>query len=360
MTHRRLLLLDFDGTITQDDSLASLIALSIEALPPSPSPSPSPPASPLHQQNPPSPPTTPDPITTNHNHNPPSKPTTARTTTTPPNPIPTPPNKPALAALWTEIVRDYLAAHAAHRASYRPPAEARSTLAAELEFLESVGPIERASVRRVGEAGFFAGLGAEVLRGVGRRAFELGCQARGGGCESGGGGEGVRVRKGFGEFLGRYGGGGGGEKGWDVAVVSVNWSGAFIKGVVEAASGNGGIRRVVANGIGFPEGMVEGPPELGKEPLCTAGDKLRAMKSVTGGLEEQKVVYFGDSATDLACLVAADLGVVMADDGETKLLKILARIGVEVPHVREAREGDKLVWGRDFKEVLQSGVMERI
>jgi phosphoserine phosphatase len=170
--------------------------------------------------------------------------------------------------------------------------------------------------------------------------------------------------------LGRYGGGGGGggssgsesegEKGWDVAVVSVNWSGAFIKGVVEAASGNGGIRRVVANGIGFPDGMIEGPPELGKEPLCTAGDKLRAMDSVKSGLDKQKVVYFGDSATDLACLVAADLGVIMADDGETKLLKILARIGFEVPHVQEAREGDKLVWGRDFEEVLQSGVMERI
>ncbi|EAQ89339.1 hypothetical protein CHGG_05958 [Chaetomium globosum CBS 148.51] len=328
MTHPRLLLLDFDGTITQDDSLASLIALAIEALPSYLSPSPS--SSPPHQQNPPSPPTT---------------------ITTPPHK-----DKPALTSLWTAIVHDYLAAHAAHRASYRPAAEERATLAAELAFLESVAPVEQASVRRVGEAGFFRGLGEGRLEEVGRRAVRLGCQ--GGETEGG-----VRVRKGLGEFLGRFGGGGGGNddgKGWDVAVVSVNWSGAFIKGVVEAAGGNGGIRRVVANGIGFPGGMIEGPPELGKEPLVTAGDKLRAMKSAKSGLEGEKVVYFGDSATDLACLVAADLGVVMADDGETKLLKILARIGFEVPHVQEAAESDQLVWGRDFEEVLQSGVMERI
>ncbi|KAH6628016.1 hypothetical protein F5144DRAFT_653786 [Chaetomium tenue] len=346
MTPPRLLLLDFDGTITQDDSLASLIALAIEALPSSLSPSPS--SSPPHQQNPPSPPTTPKPTTTTDPTT--TNPTPETTTTAPPT------NKPALTTLWTTIVHDYLAAHAAHRASYRPLAEDRTTLPEELAFLESVAPVEQASVRRVGEAGFFRGLGEGNLEGVGGRAVRLGCQ----GGESEGG---VRVRKGFGEFLGKFGGGDGrgdGGKGWDVAVVSVNWSGAFIKGVVEAASGNGGIRRVVANGIGFPGGMIEGSPELGKEPLVTAGDKLRAMESVKSGLEGEKVVYFGDSATDLACLVAADLGVVMADDGETKLLKILARIGFEVPHVQEAAEGDQLVWGRDFEEVLQSGVMERI
>ncbi|KAH6854621.1 hypothetical protein B0I37DRAFT_422258 [Chaetomium sp. MPI-CAGE-AT-0009] len=301
------LLLDFDTTITQSDTLSSLITLAIHASPLSP---------PSEKER-----------------------------------------KTTLTTLWSDIVRDYLAAHAAHRAAYRPPAAERTTLAAELDFLESVAPVERASVARVGGAGFFAGLDGGVLEGIGRRAVELG---RGEG-EGGDGDVGVRVRRGLGELLGRYGGGGGdGGKGWDVAVVSVNWSGAFIKGVVEAGSGNGGIKRVVSNEIGFPDGVIEGPRELGKEPLVTAGDKLRAMESLKSGLAEEKVVYFGDSATDLACLMEADLGVIMADDGESKLLKLLARIGFEVPHVQDAGEGDKLVWGRDFEEVLQSGVMDRI
>jgi soluble P-type ATPase len=84
------------------------------------------------------------------------------------------------------------------------------------------------------------------------------------------------------------------------------------------------------------------------------------MKSLREGMEEERVVYFGDSTTDQACLVEADLGVVMADDGGSKLLKTLERINLTVPHVGEARAENKLVWARDFQEVLQSGVMDRI
>ena len=114
---------------------------------------------------------------------------------------------------------------------------------------------------------------------------------------------------------------------------------------------------MVSNSIAWPGGRIQGPS--GTEPLVTAGDKLRAMESLTARLKEEKVVYFGDSTTDLACLVGADLGVVMADDAESKLLRTLKRIGLDVLHVGEPWvEGRKLVWARDFDEVLQSGVME--
>jgi hypothetical protein len=105
---------------------------------------------------------------------------------------------------------------------------------------------------------------------------------------------------------------------------------------------------------------VQGPKELGGGVLDTAGDKLRAMRTVVDGGERRRVVYFGDSTTDLACLVEADLGVVMADDGESKLLRALRRIGFEVPHVGECKDGSKLGWARDFDEVLESKVMDRI
>jgi 2-hydroxy-3-keto-5-methylthiopentenyl-1-phosphate phosphatase len=357
----RLLLLDFDGTITQHDTLNTLVSLAIASDPQSPDPGSG------SGPNPnPTPGTTTDnnnnSSNSNNNHNPSQ---TQKQTQTQ--------NQQHLTALWSEIVRDYVAAHEAHRAAYHTPAERRTTLGQELACLESVEHGERASVGRVGKGGFFRGLGGAghgggggggegdrgVLEGIGRRA--VGCFARNAGEGDGedvGAAGAVKLRKGFGEFLGVQG-----DRGWDLAVVSVNWSGEFIKGVVEGGCelGQGSrVRKVVANGIGYPDGRVEGPSELGGEPLVTAGDKLRAMKSLREGMEEERVVYFGDSTTDLACLVEADLGVVMADDGGSKLLKTLERINFTVPHVGEAGAENKLVWARDFEEVLQSGVMDRI
>ncbi|KAK4240671.1 hypothetical protein C8A03DRAFT_41784 [Achaetomium macrosporum] len=317
---RHLLLLDFDGTITQHDTLDSLVSLAITA--------------PRPQAN-----------DGNDGDD----------------------RSSALTALWQEIVRDYVAAHARHVAGYTPPTEERTTLELELAFLESLKVVEAASAGRVSRAGFFSGLSGEELEELGRRAVALGvathsCSGGDGGAGENGEGNGekgaVRVRKGLGEFVERMGG----EEGlWDLAVVSVNWSGRFIKGVVAGSCPAGDrVRRIVANGIRWPDGDIEGPQELGGEPLATAGDKLRAMRSLREGLEEKKVAYFGDSTTDLPCLIEADLGVIIAGDGESKLLKTLRRLGFEAPHVREAGAESNLVWAKDFAEVLRSGVMDRI
>ncbi|KAK3311141.1 uncharacterized protein B0T15DRAFT_571569 [Chaetomium strumarium] len=317
---QHLLLLDFDGTITQHDTLHSLVSLAIAASRPRAS---------------------------KHDNDDRSS---------------------ALTALWEEIVRDYVAAHARHLAGYSPPAEERTTLELEVAFLESLKSVEAASAARVSRAGFFRGLSGDGLEELGRRAVTLGTATHGGsnGGGNGGGEDGkgngekgaVKVREGLAEFVERMGG----EEGmWDLAVVSVNWSGRFIKGVVEGSCRAGDrIRRIVANGISWPHGDIQGPDDLGGKPLATAGDKLRAMRSLREGLKEQKVVYFGDSTTDLPCLIEANLGVIMADDVESKLLKTLRRVGFEAPHVGEAGPGSSLVWARDFHEVLRSGVMERI
>jgi 2-hydroxy-3-keto-5-methylthiopentenyl-1-phosphate phosphatase len=316
---RHLLLLDFDGTITQHDTLDSLVSLAIAA---------SRPEANKHDDD-------------------------DRTS--------------ALTALWEEIVRDYVAAHARHVAAYSPTAEERTTLGLELAFLESLKSVEAASADRVSRAGFFRGLDGNGLEELGRRAVTLGTATHGsrwgddGGDEDGkgSGGKGAaRAREGLAKFVERMGG----EEGmWDLAVVSVNWSGRFIKGVLEGSCRAGDkVRRIVANGISWPDGSIQGPDDLGGEPLATAGDKLRAMRSLREGWKEQKVVYFGDSTTDLPCLIEANLGVIMADDVESKLLKTLRRIGFEAPHVGEAGPENSLIWARDFDEVLRSGVMERI
>ncbi|KAL2129849.1 hypothetical protein VTI74DRAFT_7215 [Chaetomium olivicolor] len=330
MPTRNLLMLDFDGTITAHDTLAALVSLCI-----------------AHQ---------------------PAK----ATKTSPPEPD----RSRLLSALWDEIVRDYVADHEAHVAAYTPRAEERTTLAQELTYLESLRAVEDKSVARVGMAGFFRGMDAARMRALGGVACvrgkgivakdgEDGDEGEvGGGVDDGGDGVdgkgkggAVRLRKGFLPFIAEMTS----HEEWDVAVVSVNWSGEFIRGVLEAGSQYGRrVKKVVANGIGLPDGLVKGPEELGGEPLVTAGDKLRAMRSLKVGMGEQSVVYFGDSTTDLACLVEADLGVVMADDGGSKLLRTFERVGLEVLHVGVAEEGSRLVWARDFEEVLESKVMERI
>lgn len=343
MALRRLLLLDFDGTITKHDTLASLVTLAIAA----------------------------------------SSTSTVGAGSQDQAAIATHQQKQR--ALWDQIVRDYVAAYRAHVTNYTTAAgageteERRTTLRQELAFLESTREVERASVARVSRAGFFAGLNAPALERLGWEAVRLasplpapssssghGKNGSGSGDGDGDGsleeekGEGaVRLKKGVGRFLEQQG-----RDGWDVAVVSVNWSREFIRGVVEAGCtwgpGAERVRRVVANGIRFPSGQVEGPEELGGEPLVTAGDKLRAMESLRQKLADEKMVYFGDSTTDLACLMEADLGVIMADSAESKLLNTLKRIGQEAPHVTDAKTDSKLVWARDFDEVLQSGVMARV
>ena len=366
-TKMPLLLLDFDGTITQHDTLHPLVTLAISSSSPTSSSLPTPSTSSTIS--------TPN-TTSNHN----STPTTAHSHDHDDN-------HERLNALWEKIVRDYVADHAAHLDSYSPRPDERTTLEQELAFLESLGEVERKSVERVSGAGFFRRLLESGVGGVGSGGGKEGLDGRLTGAGVGGVGgekeaeEGIRerkgegesplqwlgreavktkkveVRKGFGEFMkdikGRE------EQGWEVAVVSVNWSGGFIRGVVGEGCGEVITKeKVVANAIGSPEGRVEGPVELGGAVLVTAGDKLRGMKSLKK--DKERVVYFGDSTTDLACLVEADLGIVIADDGESKVLKTLRRVGLEVPHVGDCDSGSKLVWARDFGEVIQSKVMDGI
>ncbi|KAL2266620.1 hypothetical protein VTJ83DRAFT_5972 [Remersonia thermophila] len=356
----RLLLLDFDGTITQHDTLDALISLAIAHSTSSPTP-------PSQRES--------DPEPGNEG--------AAQQTRT----------QEDLTTVWQAIVADYITACEAHRASYRPATHQRTSIEQELEFLESWEPVERASVARVSAAGFFRGLGgvggregegsqdeekgaqgAGMLMRLGREAA-LAASGAGSGSDPARGAESlgeritVELRKGFGELMARAG-----AAGWEAAVVSVNWSDEFIRGVMQAgcdsyrgggasskSSGDGWPGKVLANTVRLPEGQILGPQELGGEPLVTAGDKLRAMRWLIKDREEApKVIYVGDSTTDLACLVEADLGIVIAGDRESKLLKTTERVQLQVPHVAEADEGSRFVWARDFEEVLRSGVLERI
>jgi soluble P-type ATPase len=102
------------------------------------------------------------------------------------------------------------------------------------------------------------------------------------------------------------------------------------------------------------DGTITGP-EFFNGRMTNAREKKEALKHLIKE-KDGKVVYFGDSTTDMECLLAG--GVVISDDEESSLLKTLKRIGVNVPHVGENSERDgKVKWARDFREVLDSGLL---
>ncbi|KAK4458597.1 HAD-like domain-containing protein [Cladorrhinum samala] len=284
---------------------------------------------------------------------------------------------PRAGPIWDDIVTKYVADHADHLSSYKPEACDRTTLTQELEYLASLGSVEQKSVERVAGLGVFAAIPGEEFRAFGEKIVDRGeseTGAKGGGVAVHGDEDGeaeaaekVKLRRGLHGFLDWAG-----KRGWEFGVVSVNWSREFIEGVLlDREEELGGGRRIKANSINWPAGRVEGY-EQDKKVLMTVEDKVRAMRDLVveikgeGGQEEEgernkgKVVYFGDSTTDIGCLIEADLGVVMADEDGSKLLKTLRRVGMEVAHVKDFKGKKGLVWARDFEEVLESRVMERL
>ncbi len=240
--------------------------------------------------------------------------------------------------------------------------------------------MERASVERVEAAGLFRGVGARDVEAAAARAVE---------------GGGVGLRAGVEGLLGRVlrsgGGGGGGGGGGTVCVVSVAWSRRFIYGVLEGwarregwGGGGGGwvvgdvevrANEIEGGGLDRVFGAAGG--------IWTAGDKVRVMRDVVeaaatvaaaaaaGGVESaSRTIYIGDSTTDLACLLEADVGICIRDEAMTEeqreLQGTLKRVGVECLHVGRFKDGDvedggkRLWWARDFEEVCQSGVTDEL
>ncbi|KAM3532032.1 hypothetical protein NHJ13051_000408 [Beauveria bassiana] len=238
---------------------------------------------------------------------------------------------------WDALLQAYLADNDAYRAQFDTPA-ARTTAAQELRFLSGLADVERASLRRVGEAALFKGLGPAAMRHIGADAVANGD---------------VQLRPGLARLVARAR-----EKGWPVSVVSVNWSSEFIRGVVGDVlrdDGDGDGDEVVSNSTREEDGAIRGPDVLEGALLVTAPDKTLAMQRLRGGGGGGPLVYFGDSTTDLACLMEADRGVVLAAaEGEGALLTTMKRLGLEVPSV-EAKK--KMGWARTFDEVLDSGFL---
>ncbi|KAI1351224.1 haloacid dehalogenase-like hydrolase-domain-containing protein [Xylaria sp. FL0043] len=260
-------------------------------------------------------------------------------------------NSSSLSSRWDDVVHAYISDYKSHLSSYTPGADHRVCADDEIAFLRSQKHVETRSLRRINACALFRGISREAFRAAGRELVRDGT---------------VRLRPGFAAYVRRAL-----EKGWRVNVVSVNWSAAFIEG---ACGFDEGEICVFANEVREHDGVVLGPGVLAGDALlvdergeeeeeedaqvgrnltnsCDKRDAVREVLRMHGHLG-LPFYYFGDSTTDMECLLEAERGVAIADDEDSTLIQTLRRIGKKVPHVRDAEEGEELVWASNFEEII--------
>ncbi|PKS06457.1 hypothetical protein jhhlp_007205 [Lomentospora prolificans] len=230
---------------------------------------------------------------------------------------------------WKHILEAYGNDYSDYVTNYPVTENQRTSLGEEAKFLNGLEDLDLDSVRRVEESRIFDRISPADF-------FSDGVSAVGEGR--------VTLRPGISELLALAE-----SRGWPVYVVSVNWSRNFIEGVLHHL---GTQMEIYSNEV-IPQGRISGPG--GTSVLATSADKLRVLNDIPG-LKGKSFVYFGDSSTDLECLTACS-GIVLSPTNDSSLLKTLSRIGLTAPHVKEGGKTDKLLWARDFKEVLETDVL---
>ncbi|KAK2010535.1 hypothetical protein LZ32DRAFT_535780 [Colletotrichum eremochloae] len=242
-----------------------------------------------------------------------------------------------ISSAWQQILNDYSQDHTDHVSTYKPAANDRLSLREELAYLRGLREVELRSVQRVERSGLFRGIRTEDLVKAGDAARTAGR---------------VKLRDGFAELMDVAK-----TNGWTVSVVSVNWSRSFIRGVLSDYSFD-----IVANEIEM-DGSIFGPDVIGppsrETALATCEDKLRALRALATrqGVEDaEALVYFGDSTSDIECLLETH-GVVISSGPDSSLMETLRRVGYEVPHVDEHRPSSAIAWASTFVEVLTSGFL---
>jgi thiamine phosphate phosphatase / amino-HMP aminohydrolase len=256
---------------------------------------------------------------------------------------------------WSHFSEAYMSDSAAHIASYKPRKEDRRTLQEEFSWLESLTAIEGASVQRVEAAAIFASVTTEDIQAGAKDSVTR---------------QEIQLRSGLKELLQRLY-----ETGGSASIISVNWSGEFIKASLRTTMAAEGWKSpsiaVYANEIiSGGDGQLNRHFAYDHRGIWTAGDKKRALVEALN-LQKQGVggknVYVGDSVTDLGCLLFVDIGICirgeLIDDGQKELSDTLARLKIPcrwIGEYREACEGNEqplesfpqvLWWARDFQEI---------
>lgn len=263
-------------------------------------------------------------------------------------------SRPAPCMSWEQIVDAYIGDFSPHTASYLPRKEDRRTLGVERKWLASLAPIESRSVQRVQDAGTFKGVTTHDVECTARTAVEEGR---------------IRLRNGWQRLV---------TSDSDVSVLSVNWSRTFIRAVLQAGANQVAGQSqcqlgkaiakldIHANEISNLERM-NGSDGVIEGSIRTSADKMRVFKEIAGRTDHSssegspRVVYIGDSNTDLECLVEAEIGICMRDkpmrSGQKELAETLERLEIDVKPLNaiddepEEKDSRTLFWASDFKDM---------
>ena len=283
---------------------------------------------------------------------------------------PVSPDAPATASELTDLYSSDLASHVTDSPD-RP--SSTTTLRQQIAHQNSLRPVELAS--------FFRGLTAfQSVKASNADIQHAACQAVSTGE--------VRMRNGWLRLLELCIDADRQQK-TEVCILSVAWSPVWIRGLLNAAASQS------QDGTSFSgrkaretKGVIEGlqiecndvlkrhdseDDDAGKAGIYVSADKLRKMSQlrVSASYADHEcprwTVYIGDSLTDLECLLAADVGIIMRDEEtmgseQRALMESLTRFAIATYRIRsfgqiQTAQGKILWWARDFDEVVDSGCL---
>jgi thiamine phosphate phosphatase / amino-HMP aminohydrolase len=243
---------------------------------------------------------------------------------------------------WDQIVQAYILDYTQHEESYRPARLDRKTIAQESAWLASLTDVEVRSVKRARDTGIFTGVTDDDICMGAEHAIRSNK---------------IQLRDGWKDIFAMAG-----HPGNDMAnpspvsIISVNWSGTFIRACLSAALGDSPPTKGTADSIPISSNHLQPDPSGGdsEDPgIRTSADKLDAFQKLCDS-GSGPVFYVGDSPTDFDCLVAADVGFCVRDEpmgsGQAELKESLERVGVQVTRL------DLDAWDKYRREIARRGV----
>ena len=249
----------------------------------------------------------------------------------------------------------------------------RRSLSEEIGKQDSLRPVEVASFRRGCEAFRSVRVSDAHIRDAARRAVECGE---------------VKLRKGWqSAVMSVCEKDGEQQQTAKVCVLSVAWSPVWIRGVLDAAARQDESRLSRSQRLTLLD-LIEGmeircndvldPPTQSDQGIYVSSDKLRTMNqlqlqlSVTTRHKKEDpsiwTIFVGDSPTDLECLFAADVSIIIRDEAtmgseQMALRDCLRDLDIAPFWIGDfgevqTREEKAFWWARDSEEIVNSGSLD--
>ncbi|KAJ9603949.1 hypothetical protein H2200_011471 [Cladophialophora chaetospira] len=261
---------------------------------------------------------------------------------------------------WDQIVQAYISNYTQHEESYRPARLDRKTIAQESAWLASLTDVEARSVKTARDAGIFTGVtNKDIYLGAEHAILNNKIQLRDGWKDI------FAMASHPGNDMANQS---------PVSIISVNWSGTFVRACLSAGLRDSPPMRGTADSIPIFSNHLLLDPSGGDSEgpgIRTSADKLDAFQKLRDS-GSGPVFYVGDSPTDFDCLLAADVGFCVRDEpigsGQANLKESLERVGVQVTRLeldawdkyqkkivgREVgKESNKVIWWvADLREVV--------